>query len=114
MPIMRNATGRLDQRIKFKEIQTTTTAAGGQTTVEVVKKECWADATPVRVRSDEKEYAERLISYASVVFLIRDPSGINDTDIIEWQGTDYNIRTIRNEGKRVMYTEIQAERGVAM
>lgn len=106
--------GQLDQRIKVKRYTLADDGYGGKTrNAPTVLFEAWAS---VNARGgSEQDRADREQAEATVIFTIRNRRDVTllETDRIEWQGVEYNIRVPLDQGGRVLYLEIVAERGVA-
>lgn len=105
--------GELDQRIKIRREAEVSDGLGGQTLTVSTLAEVWAHVRPAT--GSERAIFERLDAQATYVFTIRNRPDITieHNDRIEWDGVDYNIRFPAYPGKREMYFEITAERGVA-
>jgi len=104
----------MDQRITLQRKTYTPDGAGGQT-------EAWADYASdatvwahVRAKAGREGMDEgRMNATFVVLFTIYNRRDIDPRDRIVWQGTNYNIRGIRDEGGRAQRLVIEAERGVA-
>lgn len=81
------------------------------TITELVIAAVWAAAAPLSGR--ETDRAQQLAPTATYRFTIRNRAGLNEHDWIVWQGERYNIRAILTNGRRDLYLDIDAERGVA-
>ena len=61
-----------------------------------------------RNRSDQTEEA------ANYRFYIHQRSDVTGADVLVWNGTDYNIRFIADNGPKEPYMYLDAQRGVAV
>tara|TARA_Y100000310_G_scaffold142034_1_gene141491 strand:- start:1635 stop:1961 length:327 start_codon:yes stop_codon:yes gene_type:complete len=101
----------LDQRIEFFAETRTSDGMGGSSVSWVSKGSSWAKAKPLSGK--EVERYDQLEASNNYKFVVRNRQDLTESDKITWNGTDYNIRSIPDLGKRVLYLEILAERGVA-
>ena len=106
--------GRLDQRITFQSKGRTADGIGGFTDALsdiATTPTVWARVEP----ASAKEMLEdgRVNAQGSYKFTIRTRTDINETMAIVWDGEVYNIQAVLRRGKKPLYTQIIAERGVA-
>ena len=107
----KNASGKLDQRIKIVRETETPDGIGGNTIALSDVAEVWAS---VHHKTGREQIADdRLDAKASYVFVIRWRDDVLPDDRLLWRGSYYNIRTIKQNGGRELYLEIDAEYGVA-
>lgn len=105
--------GELDQRIQILRQVKTPDGQGGFTRVPTLVYTLWA---LVRFRTGSEVFKNEKVDAPVInVFVVRQAKSlvIEDTDIIRWEGDEYNIRPM-SKGKRKMYLEIEAEKGVAL
>lgn len=62
----------------------------------------------------ERDRGNQPEDYANYRFHILQRSDLLGADIIEWRGTDYNIRFVADNGPFERFMYIDAERGVAV
>lgn len=106
--------GLLDQRILINRVTNRTPdGMGGFTETETEVFDGWAAVDPSG--GTETQRADRVNAEATVMFTIRNRPDLDlrANDRIVWQGRRYNIRVPEFTGRRSMYLEIIAERGVA-
>lgn len=104
--------GNLDQRITFQAETRTSDGAGGSTIAFAdiaTTPTVWASV--FAIRSNETDTEGRLNATGLYKFTIRNRTDIDETHQIQWRGESYNIRNVKRMGARVMYLEIEAERG---
>lgn len=105
--------GHLDQRITLQRLTRTADGFGGLT-------DAWADYPTnarvwayVRAKAGRESMDEgRMTASFTVLFTIYNRNDIDPRDRIVWQGVNYNIRGLRQEGGRRLMLVIEAERGV--
>lgn len=106
--------GRMDQQITLQRLARTADGYGGFT-------DAWADYpwnarvwAHVRAKAGRESMDEgRMTAQFTVLFTIYNRTDIDPRDRIVWQGVNYNIRGLRQEGGRRLMLVIEAERGVA-
>lgn len=103
--------GKLDQIITIQRKSRTPNLSGGFVETWADLRSAWASVKTKAGR--EVIEAGRVNAAATTQFMIYTPSDLSEQDRIIWQGIPYNIRTIMRMGSRVLYTVIDAERGVA-
>ena len=105
--------GELDQRINItRETRAADGMGGGTISLDIL---VGAYAKVRAKKGNEREIANQLEAPAGYVFTIRNRSDITirENDRIDWDGIQYNIKFIANEGKRALFLDINADRGVA-
>jgi len=106
--------GAMDQSITFQRQAATSDGGGGETYT-------WADFSTdatvwanIKAKSGRESVDEgRVNATFTVLFTVYHRSDVLVTDRIVWNGTNYNIRGIRDEGGRELRLVIESERGVA-
>lgn len=103
--------GELDKLITIKRPTTAADGAGGQTRSGYtnVAADIWAQVHPKS--GTETQEHERQRAPAIYVFVIHWRNDILDTDVIEYESRNYQIRYIPDRGSRELYLPIEAERG---
>lgn len=111
---MKYRTGELDQRVTIRRTSATTDEYGGQELAENVLAEVWAKVVPRT--GNERFFSDQVEARADVIFVIRNRSDVElrETDIINWDGDDYNLTYVAKAGERKMYLELSATRGAAI
>lgn len=106
--------GELDQLISIKRQTYTSTGKGGKTRTgyTYVAQNIWARVHPAS--GTEQVEHERLRAPARYVFAIHWRSDVLDTDVIEWNSQEYQIRFIPTRGSRDVFLPLEAERGVTV
>lgn len=104
--------GELDQRITIKRETLTPDGMGGSSVALSTVATVWAKV--IGKSGGESDAADRINASAVYTFVIRYRTDLKEKDRITWGGVDYNIRAIPGTGRRRMYLEIEAQRGVAM
>lgn len=103
--------GELDQLIRFESESDAPDNQGGQTVTWVAfPKDTWAKAKPMT--GSERDNFDQLENPSTYTFVVRNRFDITEKHRIEWNGQYYNIRSIPTRGKRDLYLQIVAERGV--
>ena len=105
--------GDLDQRISItRETQANDSMGGGTISLDILVN---AYAKVRRMKGSEKVRADKLEAAATYIFSIRNRNDvtIQENDRINWDGVEYNIRFVGLEGKRALFLDLEAERGVA-
>jgi SPP1 family predicted phage head-tail adaptor len=104
--------GELDQLITVKRIVEQDDGRGGKSvSVETVREE-WAHVRPRSGR--EVRESERMEAHGMYLFVLRWCDDIDERNVFEWEGEDYNIRSRMRRGGRQLYVEFDAERGAAL
>jgi SPP1 family predicted phage head-tail adaptor len=101
--------GQLDKLIKIQRETLTGDGIGGDDLTWVDVSEEWAKAEPLS--GAERPEADRPEAQARYMFVIRHRSDLLDTDRIVFNGQNYDIDFIQDEGPRPTYLEINAFRG---
>lgn len=104
--------GELDQQITIKEPVEVSDGIGGNTTTYADKGVVFAHVRPLSGR--EIADFDRVNDEARYMFVVRWPVDIVETDLIDWEGDQFNIRVIKKPKGRDLYCVIEAERGVAL
>lgn len=104
--------GELDQRITITRSVNAADGQGGYTSTDSEVDTVWAHVRPLSL--SERLHAGALEAAQSYLVVVRYRSDLRDSDMIDWAGLRLNIKGISNGGGRALYTEIQAERGVAV
>jgi SPP1 family predicted phage head-tail adaptor len=104
-------TGELDQRVSVMRLQSTPDGYGGTTRDWVSAGEYWAHVRPQSGR--EVADFDRLQGEARYLFVFRNGIDLKDSDRLDWQGEQFNIRVRKQPKMRSLYVEVEAERGVA-
>lgn len=103
--------GELDQLIRFETETLSPDNQGGQSVAWVpFPKDTWAKAKPMS--GSERDNFDQLENPFSYTFIVRNRFDITEKHRILWEGQYYNIRSIPTTGKRDLYLQIVAERGV--
>ena len=102
--------GELDQRVTIRRETLASDSQGGSTATWADVVTVWAHVRPKGGR--EVVNADRVQGQTVYLFVIRYRDGIRESDVMRWQGVDYNVRAILDRGGRRMYLELEAERGV--
>lgn len=102
--------GEMDQRVSIKREQRTPDGMGGSPVTFSTVATVWAHVRPLR--GNELEAFDRVNGEAGYLFVLRYTDDVEESDRLEWEGVDYNIRFIKSQGARHLYLEIEAERGV--
>lgn len=101
----------LNEFITFYSKSQVRAANGTLTTTRVKIADAYAKTRPMsgneRSRSDQTE------GYADYRFYIHQRSDLAEANIIVWNGVDYNIKFIADNGSKEPYMYIDAERGGA-
>ena len=109
------SSGQMRERVSFKRTARTKRSDGGYDTSLTTLSTVWASVEPVAAR--EGEQAGRLYgstSYMITVYNSSKPSDLTTDDMLTWVtggNVNFNIRGIRQAGRRGSFTEIIAERG---
>ena len=103
--------GNLDQRIKFLRYTSVSDGMGGDTLTKTELGECWASVKPKS--GGERLEGDRVDAQAGVLFVVRYRNDILESDRIEWQGIEYNIRLNSDHGNRKLYSMYESDRGMA-
>lgn len=102
----------LNELVSFYQKSQTKNEYGTLVTSRVKIADAWAKVRPMsgseRNRSDQTE------AHADYRFYIHYRGDLGEADIIVWNGTDYNIKFIADNGPKEVYLYIDAERGGAM
>ncbi len=104
--------GELDQRAAILRKQRTPDGLGGNFVVLQQVGEYWCHVRALSGR-EVTEY-DRVNAEVSYIFVFRNGLDVNAEDTIEWQGEQFNIKSIQLPKNRAMYVEIKAEKGVAL
>lgn len=102
----------LDQIITIKRKEQTQNERGALVTTLTQVAQAYAKVRPLR--GVERDQGTQVEAPANYRFHIHYRSDLLDDDVIEWQGREYNIRFIADEGPGAIYLMIEAERGVAV
>ena len=106
-------TGELTDRVKiFRQVKTAD-GQGGFTRANVLQYTLWA---LVIVKGGAEVFKnDKIDATALYTFVVRAIKSlvVQDDDIIEWKGVQYNIRAVRIKSSRKLFMEIDAEKGVA-
>jgi len=104
--------GRLTETVAIRRKNQTQAADGSlveaTTTVATVRMHVKA------LRGDEREQSNQTEAVANYVFTMRYRTDVRADDVLVWNGSDFNIRFIRDEGNRSRWLTIEAEGGVAV
>lgn len=103
--------GELDQRVKVLSKQKVSDDMGGNTTSWVETGEYWAHVRPMSGR--EIQDFDTIQGTALYLFVFRNGLEIKDSDRLDWDGEQFNVRFRKQPKGRAMYIEVNAERGVA-
>ena len=110
---MKYRPGELDQRITIRREKLVDDGMGGQD-IQLTNVATCISALSRNLSGKESERYDKLNATSLNIFVIRYRSDLQEDDRIEWDGDSYNIRHIPSNGSRKLYTEIVAERGVAL
>lgn len=104
--------GELDQLIDIIRNDETEDGVGGvDITPVILVDDLYAHVRPIS--GSEVNRFDKLNAIMTNLFVVRYRDDILETDLILWEGDQYNIRSIPKKGIRAQYLEIYAERGVA-
>lgn len=106
--------GNLDQRIRILRQTQTPDGSGG---FDVTTAEVYSLAAKVRVKGGAEVFKYEKVEAPQIyVFTVRQGASlvVKQTDIIEWLGNQFNIRSPLIKNPRHMYLDIEAETGVAL
>lgn len=110
---MKYRPGELDQRIDIKREVLVSDGLGGQDERLENIATC-ISAHSRNLSGSESERFDKLNATSLNMFVVRYRNDLREDDRIFWNGESYNIRHIPSNGGRKLYTEIIAERGVAL
>ena len=102
----------LDQIITIKRKEQTQNARGALVTNKAELAKAYARVRAIR--GSERDQGTQVEAPANYRFHIHYRSDLLEDDVIEWQGSEYNIRFIADQGPGSIYLMIEAERGVAV
>lgn len=85
---------------------------GTLVTNRVLIAQVYAKVRPMS--GNERNQSDQTEAFANYRFYIHYRSDLIGADIIVWNGTDYNIKFIADNGPKEAYLYIDAERGGAM
>ena len=102
--------GELDQRVIIREEIHTPDGMGGNTLTFSDIATVWTKVKPRGGREDDSY--DRINAEAGQIFIIRNRDMSEKLRLV-WQGIEYNITNIKRYGTKMLYLEIEAERGVA-
>lgn len=101
----------LNELVSFYRLSQTQNEYGTLVTTRVLIAQAYAKVRPMsgseRNRSDQTE------AFADYRFYIHYRSDIGAANLIVWNGTDYNIKFIADNGPKEAYLYVDAERGGA-
>ena len=101
----------LNELISFYRLSQTKDEYGTLVTTRVLVAQAYASVRPMsgseRNRSDQTE------AFADYRFYVHYRAGLSAANLIVWNGTDYNIKFIADNGPKEVYLYIDAERGGA-
>ena len=100
--------GELDQRIEVFRLIVSDDGYGGETQTPSSLGVFWAKVKPMG--GNEKKSQERVHDTANYRFILRYTDQIKEDDYIAWNGSEFNVRMIRDDGSRNLYLEIDAEK----
>lgn len=106
--------GRLDQRVAIVRTTRVADGQGGATTSETTVATVWAQVTPLR--GNERDASRQVENPRDYRFTFRRSTvtaGILYSDVLRWNGADFNVRFIADAGGRPLHLTIEAQRGVA-
>ena len=101
---------RLDQPITLNTV-TEVSQPDGSLILTRTGRRVFAQVRPMSGR--ERYSAGQVTAPAMYRFTIRNTL-VNDTDVIEWRGSDYNVRFVGTAGERDLYIHVEAEKDVAV
>ncbi|MGB1215401.1 MAG: phage head closure protein [Pikeienuella sp.] len=103
----------MDERITFQQEVRSDDGVGGRLVDWQTLSNTptvWAHVAPVTTREGMSN--EEIVAVGTYKFSIRNRSDLNETMRLIWDGTVYNIEAVQRMGRRAMYMEIIAKRGV--
>lgn len=104
--------GTLHYKIRIERKSQTKAADGSLTTVRILVAEPRASIRAIR--GNENNQSNQNSEVANYLFHIRYRSDLLPSDVIIWNGWEFNIRHLRDQGPRTRELYIEAERGVAV
>lgn len=104
------AAGKKDNLITFMTPQDTDDGLGGNTRAWVQHRQAWSEIKAVRASESERQGQNRHVRV--VMFTVYRDATITAQMRIDWNGDEFNIREIRDDGPRVADMVIVAESGV--
>jgi len=102
----------LNYKISIERKVQVQAADGSLTTTRTVVATTYAGVKPKR--GSERSQSNQTESPADYEFHLRRNGSIQADDVIIWNGSEWNIRFISDDGPRALYMMIEAERGVAV
>jgi len=87
-------------------------ATGQLVTTRVLIAQAYAKVRPMS--GSERSRADQTEAYADYRFYIHYRTDVQEANIIEWNGDDYNVKFIADNGPKEVYLLIDAQRGGAM
>lgn len=103
--------GKMDQIIQvLREVKTPDGYGGNEVERVTFVENLRAEIVPGAPR--EPTNYDQVHNTEVVTFRVRFRTDILETDIIEWEGVEFNIRAIPSMSRRSYYLDIVAERGV--
>ena len=85
---------------------------GTLTTTRVKITDAWAKVRPLS--GNERNASDQTEDFANYRFYIHHRTDVIAADLIVWNGTDYNIKFIADNGPKEAYLYLDAQRGGAM
>lgn len=102
--------GDLDQRVTIQRATQTTGSMGDVSKTWATLATVWANVKSATGR--ERLADDRTMATQMTRFRIRYRADVTEADRIVWKGETFNIRAISDQSQRLLYMDIQAERGV--
>lgn len=102
--------GMLNRQLTFERATKTRVSGGGYDYTWSPIKTLWGKITPKI--GTEKTHAGKLRATNFVKIIVRYTTALKESDIINYRGDDYEIRSIINTEEADLWIEILAEKGV--
>ena len=102
--------GELDQYINITRIEYSSDGQGGQNK-NIVSMGYDVHAKSRPMSGGEVDRYDKMNAIKMNVFVIRYRDDLKESDLIEWNNKEYNIRYLKDKGNRSLYLEIFAEAG---
>lgn len=104
--------GELTEQIELYHRTLTDDGSGGATMTETLYATVWAHMRPMSGR--EQEQAMRSESRSRFLAVIRNRTDVVQTDILKWDGREFNVNFIKLRGFRGLYLEMECELGASV
>ena len=102
----------LNELVSFYSKSQTQNEYGTLVTTRVLIAQAYAKVRPLS--GNERNSSDQTEDFANYRFYIHYRSDVIAADLIVWNGTDYNIKFVADNGPKQAYLYLDAERGGAM